>query len=61
MELTTREVGEGLLYPYFREPLRIDVFDRDGRFLGVVEGDANIDPRVVSNDTVWAVVTGDFD
>ena len=58
---TTRDLGDGLAYPYFREPLQIDVFDRNGRFLGVVEGAANIDPKVVSNDTVWAVVTGDFD
>jgi hypothetical protein len=58
---TTMDLGGGLIWPRFREPLEIDVFDRDGRFLGVVQGDANIDPRVVSNDTVWAVVTGDFD
>ena len=58
---STREVGEGLVYPYFREPLQIDVFDQNGRFLGVVEGHAKVDPKVVSNDTVWAVVTGELD
>ena len=58
---STRDLGGGHIYPFFRESLQIDVFDRDGRFLGVVEGDANIDPKVVSNDTVWAVVTGGFD
>ena len=26
-----------------------------------MEGDANIDPRIVRNDTVWAVVTGEFE
>jgi len=58
---TTMDLGGGLIWPQFREPLLIDVFDEGGRFLGAVEGDANIDPRVVSNDTVWAVVTGEFD
>ena len=58
---STIEVGQGLIYPFFREPLQIDVFDRDGRFLGAVEGPSNIDPKVVSNDTVWAVVTGEYD
>jgi hypothetical protein len=60
-EWTTQNLGGGLIYPRFREPLQIDVFNQDGRFLGVVEGEANIDPRVVSSDTVWAVVTGEFD
>jgi hypothetical protein len=58
---STRDLGEGLIYPYFREPLQIDVFDSDGRFLGEIRGDSNVDPKVVSNDTVWAVVTGEFD
>jgi len=58
---TAQDLGHDLVWPRFREPLQIDVFDRYGRFLGVVEGAANIDPKVVSNDTVWAVVTGEFD
>lgn len=55
----SRDLGNGLRYPLFREPIQADVFDATGRYLGTVEGDANIDPMVVSGDTVWAVVTGD--
>ena len=58
---TTQDLGAGLLWPRFREPLRIDVFDRSGRLLGVVEGPAEIDPKVVRGDTVWAVLTSEHE
>lgn len=55
----TRDLGQGLSYPLFREPIQADVFDAEGRFIQTVEGDSSIDPKVISGDTVWAVVTGE--
>ncbi len=54
------DIGQGLVLPQFREPVVADVFDRNGVFKGEVRAPAGIEPKVISNDTVWAVVTGDF-
>lgn len=58
---TTQDLGSGLVWPRFRERLQIDVFDSRGRLQGTIEADANIAPRLITNDTVWAVVTGEND
>ena len=54
----TRDLGNGLAYPRFREPVEADVFDAEGRFIQTVRGAASIDPKVIRGDTVWAVLTG---
>ena len=59
-EWAALDIGHDLSYPLFREPLQADVFDANGKFLWTIEGDSSIDPKVVSGDTVWAVVTGEF-
>jgi hypothetical protein len=58
LQWSTVEIGHGLQLPLFREPLLADVFYEDGRYLGSVNGDGAIRPRVISHDTVWAILTG---
>ena len=60
-EWSTLDIAFGLSLPQFREPLVIDVFDADGAFLGTIEGSNAINPKVVHRDTVWAVLTGEFE
>ena len=49
----------------FREPVRFDVFEADGRYLGRVDGpdgfSARWPPPVFRGDTVWAVLRDEFD
>lgn len=49
----------------FREPVRFDVFEADGRYLGRVEGpdgfSARWPPPVFRGDTVWAIVRDEYD
>ena len=49
---------------FWREPVRFDVFEADGRYLGVVnapEGVSAYDPAVFDGDYVWAVTRDDLD
>lgn len=57
----TQDLGHNLTLPLFREPLEADVFDAHGHYLKTVQGASSINPKVVSGDTVWAVVTGEQD
>lgn len=44
----------------WKEPLMLDVFDEDGRFLGSVKGRAGTEVLAISSDTVWAKDSGTY-
>jgi hypothetical protein len=45
--------------PVWDEPLLLEVFSREGRYLGSIKGKSGINVRLLSGDTVWAYEVND--